>query len=182
MWEYKEEDLLKGILDGNFIDKSGCYVGIIKSLELSKTNNGADQIVFDFETVDGEVKVYYAYTKTTGEELTFKTKHLNHLLYLCKLKDPNKIKECIGKNIGIFLKAKLSYNKEFINFDIEGFYHPTQNKTATELSKNTKAEEVEKMLSKYAKEIPLERIKKDNVNVEKGKVETIEDSEDSFPF
>ena len=186
MWNYNEKDLELEVGGGLHLSKSGCYHAIIKDISDVDTKGGARQVIFKLDVEGAETTVYHVYTKTTGEEIDFKVRHLNHLLFLNKLKDPSKLLSVKGKEIGVFLKAKLSQDKKFINFDIEGFFHTTTKKTAKELKDNLSAQVYENLKKKYDEETPLERVYEKSVQqqVEENKSNSdinFED-DDSFPF
>ena len=183
MWNYNEKELELEVGGGLHLTKSGCYHAIIKDISEKETSGGARQVIFVLDVEGAETTIYHIYTKTTGEEIDFKVRHLNHLLFLNKLKDPSKILSVKGKEIGVFLKAKLSQDKKFINFDIEGFYHIGTKKTAKELRDNLNSQVYEKMQKKYAEEKPLERVYEKSVQqqVEENKKDEDFDSEE-FPF
>ena len=186
MWNYNEKDLELEVGVGLCLTKSGCYNAIIKEISEVKTSGGARQVIFKLDVEGAETTIYHVYTKTTGEEIDFKVRHLNHLLFLNKLKDPSKLLSVKGKEIGVFLKAKLSQDKKFINFDIEGFFHTATKKTAKELRDNLSAQVYDNMKKKYDEETPLERVyeKSAQQQVEEAKVgfDIPADDDDSFPF
>ena len=178
MWNYNEKDIEKETAVAAGLNKSGCYSAKIISIENKKTTNGFSQIIFEFD-IDGKtIKVFHVYEGKDGM-IEFKVRILNHLLYLNKLKNPSDIEKCIDKNIGVMLKSKLSQDKKFINFDLEGVYHLESGKTASELKDNKPAKVVETKRKQYEEEEPLKR-----EGFESGtsdKKEEIDDS-DEFPF
>ena len=183
MWSYNEKDLEVEIGGGNYLSRSGCYNAIIKDIKHSNTSGGAKQVVLSLDVEGSEMTIWHVYTDKQGKELDFKVRHLNHLLYLNKLTDPGKIKTLVGKSIGVFLKAKLSQDKKFINFDLEGFYHLGTKKTAKELRENLTAAVYEKMKKVYSEEKPLVREYEKSVQqqVEENKKD-VDFIDDEFPF
>ena len=154
-WNYDEKDIEKDVGAG-FIEKSGCYPAKIISIEDKKTTNGYGQVVLKLEVEGKEVIIYHTYEGKDGL-IDFKTRVLNHLLYINKLKNPADIGKCVGKTIGTMLKAKLSQDKKFINFDLEGVYHLDTGRTASELRDNKPAKIVEAKRKQYEAEAPLKR-------------------------
>ena len=73
------------------------------------------------------------------------------------------------------LKAKLSQDGKYVNFDIDGFYYLPNGKTAKELKDGLPAKTVADMLKKYESEEPLKRI-------ENTKTETKKDEDVEFNF
>ena len=183
MWSYNEKDLELEVGGGSHLNKSGCYHAIIKKLELLTTPNGAKQVKFEFDVEGNEQTIWHTYSKTDGTEIDFKVRHLNHLLYLNKLKDPSKIQAVVGKEIGVFLKAKLSQDKKFINFDIDGFFHTVTKKIAKEFKEGLEAKTYDKMKKMYGEEKPLERLHEKSVQqtVEENK-QNIDFIDEEFPF
>ena len=174
-WNFKQEDLNEEIsTGGNYLDKSGCYKAKIVSIEEKKTTNKAEQVIFKFDVDGKEATVYHIYTKQDGTPLDFKVRHLNHLLYINKLTDPSKLKTLEGKEVGVMLKAKLSQDGKYINFDIEGFYYLPNSKTAKELKDGLSAETVAAMMKKYDVEEPLKRTTESG-KTNNGKVEEVPD-------
>ena len=177
-WNYNAEDLNEEIsTGGTYLEKSGCYKAKIVSIEEKKTTNGAEQVVFKFDVDGKETTVYHTFTKVDGTTIDFKIRHLNHLLYLNKLTDPAKLKKIEGKEVGVMLKAKLSQDGKYINFDIDGFYHLGTVKTAKELKDNLPAKTVAEMAAKYEKEEPLKRN-----NGDTGTTNVNTSSDQEFPF
>jgi hypothetical protein len=155
-WEFDEKDISKPA--SSFLDASGCYTAVIKEFKFEKSTNGADQAKIKLEIEGLETTIYHIYSKTTGEKIPWKARHINHLLYLNKIKKLRSPSEQLeGVEVGVFLKAKLSQDKHYINFDLEGFFHPGLRKTAKELSQGSEPTEVAKMQKKYASEKPLMR-------------------------
>ena len=183
MWSYNEKDLELEVGGGLHLSKSGCYHAIIKDISDTETSGGARQVVLKLDVEGAETTIYHVYSKIDGTEIDFKVRHLNHLLFLNKLKDPSKLLSVKGKEIGVFLKAKLSQDKKFINFDIEGFFHVSTKKTAKELKDNLQAQVYEKMQKKYSEETQLERIYEKSVQqtVEENK-QNIDFTDEEFPF
>lgn len=180
MWNYNEKDLELEVGGGLHISKSGCYHAIIKDISDVETKGGARQVILKLDVEGAETTIYHVYTKVDGTEIDFKVRHLNHLLFLNKLKDPSKLLSVKGKEIGVFLKAKLSQDKKFINFDIEGFFHTATKKTAKELRDNLSAQVYDNMKKKYDEETPLERVyeKSAQQQVEENKKDIDFDSEE----
>lgn len=175
-FNYNAEDLNEEIsTGGNYLDKSGCYKAKIVEIIEKKTTNGAEQVVFKFDIDGKETTVYHTYSKTDGTLIDFKVRHLNHLLYVNKLTDSSKLKTLEGKEVGVMLKAKLSQDEKYINFDIDGFYHLGTGKTAKELKDNIAAAVVSDMKKKYESEQPLKRAQSN------GNTENADNSEE-FPF
>ncbi len=152
-WQVDNADISKSA--SGFLDRSGCYIATIKEFNFEKTKNGADQAKIKLEVEGNETTIYHVYSKTTGEQIPWKARHINHLAYLNKLKTFTGV-EFIGVQIGVFLKAKLSQDKRFVNFDIEGFFHPEHRKTANEFKNGLDAKEVNKMEERYSKEQPIQ--------------------------
>jgi len=178
-WNYNAEDLNKELSAGNYLEKSGCYKAKIVSIEEKETSNGGKQVVFKLDVEGKETTIYHVYTKKDGSLLDFKVRHLNHLLYLNKLTEPSKLKTIEGKEIGVMLKAKLSLDKKYVNFDIEGFYHLQTGKTAKELKDNLPAKTVNEFKAKYEAEEPLKR---ENNPTENHSTTTETEENDDFPF
>lgn len=188
MWNYNNGDLEKETTGGTYLEKSGCYIANIEKFELSKSSGGCDQATITFGIDGAKTTVFHIFGDKNGKNLDWKVRHLNHMLYLLKLtniKDPSLLKD---KEIGVFLKAKLSQDKKYINFDLEGFFHPIQRKTAKELSQKENNLEVERMEDKYSKENHL--VKENNYNGgsnhEQQNIEKYNggntESNDEFPF
>ena len=76
------------------------------------------------------------------------------------------------------LKAKLSQDKKYINFDLEGVYHIATKKTASELKENKDAKVVEAKSKQYDAEEPLLR---ENESRATNTTKNTE-SDDDFPF
>lgn len=184
MWIYNQEDIEKEVGGGNFLDKSGCYEAVMKEFEIKQTSGGATQAIIKLETEGAETTVYHIYTDKVGNELDWKVRHLNHLLYLTKKTKIKDVKELIGQSIGVFLKAKLSQDGKYINFDLEGFYHIGTKKTAKELKENLEGNFYNKMLSKYEKEKPLVRTYEEQDNNHNKSADSTEHDfmDDEFPF
>lgn len=176
-WNYDEKDIEKETVGGNYLAKSGCYEAKILELEHKKTTNGYGQIVMKLEVDEKETIIYHTYEGKDGV-IEFKTRVLNHLLYLNKLKNSADIEKCIGKTIGVMLKGKLSQDKKYINFDLEGVYHLPTKRTATELKENKDAKVVDVKIKQYEAEEPLikEPIKKEEHKEETSAID------DDFPF
>lgn len=176
-WNYDEKDIEKETVGGSYLTKSGCYEAKILELEHKKTTNGYGQVVMKLEVDGKEVTVYHAYEGKDGV-IEFKTRILNHLLYLNKLKSSADIEKCIGKTIGVMLKGKLSQDKKYINFDLEGVYHLPTKKTATELKENKDAKVVDAKIKQYEAEEPLikDSSKKEEYKEEASAID------DDFPF
>ena len=155
-WNYDEKDIEKETAGGSYLSKSGCYEAKILELEHKKTTNGFGQVVIKLEVDGKETTIYHVYEGKDGA-IDFKVRILNHLLYLNKLTNPADISKCVGKSIGVMLKAKLSQDKKYINFDLEGVYHIPTKKTASELKDNKDAKIVEAKSKQYDAEEPLLR-------------------------
>ena len=184
MWNFNEKDLLVECGEGNYLKVSGCYIATIKEIVEKTTQNGYKQINITLDVNGAETTIYHTYTGKDGV-LDFKVRHLNHLLFLTnstKIKEVGLLK---GKQIGAFLKAKLSENKKFINFDLEGFFHPTTKQTSKEAKEGNKELKVyNRMKEIYDNEKPLETVYEKSVqqvaeNKENSEVDF--DSEE-FPF
>ena len=190
MWNFNADDLLVECGEGNYLKVSGCYEATIKEISQSTTSGGAKQITFKFDVNGSEATVYHIYTGKDGVELDFKVRHLNHLLFLTQCTKIKDISELKGKKVGVFLKAKLSQDKKYINFDLEGFYHPTTKQTSKEAKEGNKELKVyNKMKEIYWNEKPLETVyekstqEKITSQVEDAKVGfDIPEDDDSFPF
>lgn len=180
-WSYNAEDLNTEIGSGDYLDKSGCYKAKIVEIEEKKTTNGASQVILKLDVEGKETTIFHTFTKIDGTVIDFKIRHLNHLLFINKLTDPSKLKTLEGKMVGVMLKAKLSQDKKFINFDIDGFYHLETGKTAKELKDKLDAKVVKEMAEKYNNEKPLERV---GGTTEKANTtqENVEVSDKEFPF
>lgn len=175
-WNYDEKDLEKETIGGNYLSKSGCYAAKIVEIEEKTTTNGYGQVVIKLDVDGKETTIYHVYEGKDGV-IDFKIRVLNHLLYLNKFKNPSDITKCVGKNVGVMLKAKLSQDKKYINFDLDGVYHLETGKTAPELKNNTVAKSVEAKSKQYAEETPLVR----DGQATKEPL-TKEEEEDDFPF
>jgi hypothetical protein len=157
-WTYKKDDIQEEVsVGGNYLDKSGCYEVTITKIEDTKTKNGASQLKIDVETKEKQkTTIFFVYSDKEGKEIEFKTRQLNHLCYLLKL-TPDKLEQMNGKEIGMFMKAKLSQDGKYINFDVDGFYDAKTKLTAKELNekKSTTPEIYNQFKEKYEKEEPL---------------------------
>ena len=107
-------DIEKETAGESYLSKSGCYEAKILELEHKKTTNGYGQVVLKLEVEGKETTIYHIYEGKDGA-IGFKVRILNHLLYLNKLTNPADISKCVGKSIGVMLKAKLSQDKKYIN-------------------------------------------------------------------
>lgn len=176
-WNYDEKDIEKETAGGSYLSKSGCYEAKILELEHKKTTNGFGQVVIKLEVDGKETTIYHVYEGKDGA-IEFKVRILNHLLYLNKLTNPADISKCVGKNIGVMLKGKLSQDKKYINFDLEGVYHIPTKKTASELKDNKDAKIVESKTKQYDAEEPLikENLKKEEHKEQSATID------DDFPF
>ena len=76
------------------------------------------------------------------------------------------------------LKAKLSQDKKYINFDLEGVYHLPTKKTASELKDNKEAKVVEAKSKQYESEEPL--IRENELKSES--ISNKSEENDDFPF
>lgn len=161
MWKFNEKDLDQDVVGSGYLRESGCHICIITKLTMDER-----KVVFEIETESGEKvgTIFHYYTKKDGTEIPFKVRHLNHLLYLNKLRDPAKLQTVVGKRIGVMLKAELSQDGKFINFNIDGFYQADLGKTAKELKEGLPAETVKKMTERYAAETPLKPLKTKNTS------------------
>lgn len=177
-WDYDEKDIEKDVGAG-FLEKSGCYPAKVISIEDKKTTNGYGQVVLKLEVEGKEVIIYHTYEGKEGL-IDFKTRVLNHLLYINKLKNPADIGKCVGKNIGTMLKAKLSQDKQFINFDLEGVYHNESGRTASELRDNKPAKIVEAKRKQYEAEVPLKRVGSSTTT--RNEETPVNVGDDDFPF
>ena len=178
-WNYNEKDIEKETAGSAGLNKSGCYAAKIISIEDKKTINGYGQVVIKLEVEGKETTIFHTYEGKEGP-VEFKVRVLNHLLYINKLKNPADIVKCVGKTIGAMLKAKLSNDKKFINFDLEGVYHLETGKTAGELKDNKPAKVVEAKRKKYEEEEPLKR--EGQATGATQATTEIDDDSDSFPF
>ena len=189
MWNYDEKDLLAEVGEGNYLKVSGCYIAVIKEIVEKVTQNGYKQINITFDVNGAETTIYHTYTGKDGV-LDFKVRHLNHLLFLTQSTKIKEVAALKGKTIGVFLKAKLSENKKYINFDLEGFFHPTTKQTSKEAKEGNKELKVyNKMKEIYWNEKPLETVHEKSTQeqitsqVEKAKVGfDIPEDDDEFPF
>ncbi len=164
MWNYNSKDLEEEIGVGSYLKQSGCYIAAIKEISEKITNGGAKQITFKFDVKGLEATVYHIYTKIDGTEIDFKVRHLNHLLFLTNSTKIKDISELKGKIVGVFLKAKLSPDKKYINFDIDGFFHEKTKQTSKEAKEGNKELKVyNKMKEMYENEKPLETIHEKSV-------------------
>lgn len=177
MWNYNQEDIKKETAGGSGLNKSGCYVCKIKDIELKNTTNGAKQAIFKLDADGAETTVFFIYSNKAGEDTDFKVRILNHICFLLKTQ-PKNFLNIKDKTLGFMLKAKLSEDKKFINFDIEGVYDAVSLKTAREVTENLKAETYDKISEKYEKEPAL--IRDNTAKVETKKEEVAEDEFDDI--
>lgn len=180
MWNYNEKDLIEEVGGNgkNYLQVSSALVCKIDEIE-DKDYSGHKNIILKV-TPEGyeQTTIYVMYEHAEGKDMSFNTRRLNQLMMLLKVKTPEELlTKAVGQNVGMFLQAKLSTNKDFINFNLDGVFDAKTNKTTKELTEKTKAETFDKMVAKYAKQPKLER-----VTVKSQTASVVEDDSDSFPF
>lgn len=160
MWTYNKEDLVQEVnTGGNYLEKSGAYNVIIKEVTFKDTSGGAKAVNFKVETLSGQsTTLFINYADKEQAPIQFLVARLNQLCGLLKVTPEKLAENAINREIGLFLKAKLSSDGKYVNFDLEGVYDAKTKLTTKEISEKVKTPEVyEKMVEKYSKETPLER-------------------------
>lgn len=162
------------------IRKSGVYTMKCTRAKIYKSaNTSSESLGLTFEDKDGQKAWFNVWYKNkAGEDVEFATRHINHLLALCKItkdnlnwdKDGNVV-SLINKYVGIIIEVNkgLDYNdnsKEVYEYKLQGFYDYNTNKTIKELRDNAPAVIVNKMIEKYknAEEVVLNNNNSSNNN------------------
>lgn len=182
MFKYDETMLIEEVVLKNYLDKS--YAGVVTIIDVEdKDFSGNKNIILTVQPEGYEpVKLYIMYESARGADMSFNTKKLVQLCSILGLKPEELTTKAKGKKVGMFLRAKLSQDQRFINFNLDGVYYPKTNKTTTETMQKKTAETFKRMTALYEKQPKLER-KKDNVT--KTTATTAIDNTDideEFPF
>lgn len=175
---------------GGAIRKSGVYMMKCTRAKIFKSaNSSSEALGLTFEDKD-EQKAWFNiwYKNKNGEDVKFATRHINHLLALCKItkdnlnwdKDGNVV-SLINKYVGVIVEVGkgLDYNdnsKEVYEYKFQGFYDYNTNKTIKELRDNAPAVIVNKMIEKYkgSEEVVLNNSNSSSKHNDMGMTETFD--------
>ena len=160
MWTYNKEDLVQEVnVGGNYLSESGAYEAFIKEVVFKDNASGSKQVNIKIETASGQsTTLFVTYAGKDGAPVQFLVTRLNQLCGILKVKPEDLATKSIDKQVGVFLKAKLSTDKKYINFDLDGVYDPKTKLTTKEANEKATTPEVyNKLVEKYGKETPLEK-------------------------
>lgn len=189
MWNFDEKDLVKTFEAKRYLDESKAIVCEIKQVKFATTPNGSKQVVLEVEPEGyNPIGLWIVYESARVGQLDWVVSKLNQLCAIIGVKPQELETKAVGKKVGMFLKAKLSQNKRYINFDLDGVFYPETKKTTKEEKEGLEPETYVYFEKRYALEPKLERIREDENSISEtvfnNTTETTEtdDDDDDFPF